>query len=98
MLRSKRKIILAINALEHLTQRIDSKETHLGDTDAHLGAFTLTVHSVLTSHVIWLPRPQWIRNNVLRKDRVLGEESVLATIRKTDGQLAAREQSNSSAV
>ena len=70
----------------------------MGDADAHLRAFTLIVRSILTSCVIWNPRPQWIRNSALKKDRVLVEESVLATSRSSAGQLTAREKCMGSAI
>lgn len=68
----------------------------MGDADARLGTFTRRVRSILTSCVIWIPRPQWIRNSALKKDRVLVEESVPATTKSVAGQLRAREKSNGS--
>lgn len=99
MFRSKEKTTPAIHALKLITPNSKSKFPRklIGDADAHLGAFTLRVRSILTSCVIWIPRAQWIRNSALQKDRVLGEESVLATTRSTAGQLIAREKSSGSA-
>ena len=69
----------------------------MGDADARLGAFTCRVRSILTSCVIWIPRPQWIRNSAVKKDRVLVEESVPAATKSIADQLRAREKSNGSA-
>lgn len=81
--KQRKKTSPAIHALKLITPNSKSKFPRklIGDVDAHLGAFTLRVRSILTSCVIWIPRVQWIRNSALQKDRVLGEKSVLATMK-----------------